>query len=135
MKHHAMLFVIAAHAFTCTAASAFEPGPHKPGLWEMRVQTEGHTMVEHVCFDATTDATQNAIADAYMKQHCTKNEMRQEGGKWIADSICAGSGTLHTVTTASGDSAYHTEGSITVDSQWLGPCKPGQKPGAIEIMR
>ena len=67
-----------------------------------------------------------------MKTNCTKFERRQESGKWITDSVCTFAGTQtagHTVTTAIGDSNFHTEGTTSADSKWLGPCQSGQTPG------
>ncbi len=84
-----------------------------------------------------TDAAR-AKKDAYMKANCSRLDTRQEGGKWVSDSTCTSpAGTTvagHTVTTMDGDAAIHTAGTTIADSNWLGPCKPGQKPGVPMVM-
>jgi hypothetical protein len=138
MKRHTILFFAASLAFACTAVSASDNPPRKPGLWETRTQIGGHPTVTQVCIlSAADDAQINAESQATMKAMCSKLEMHQQGGKWISDSVCmSGHMTTHNVITANGDSAYHSEGTtngapITSDAKWMGPCKPGQKSGPV----
>ena len=126
MKRYSLLSLAAIIACGFTYAYATEGPKRKPGLWESSVQVNGTTMVRQVCIDDATDAKLNATTDAYMKANCTKYEQRHEGSKWISDSVCTFQGTQvvsHTVTTAIGDSAYHTEGTTNADAKWIGPCK------------
>lgn len=128
-------FVIAFSALACAHAA---DGPRqKPGLWESKIQTGGANLVSQMCVDEASEASMRAKTEAYMKQNCSKYERRQEGGKWITDSVCTFGGTQvtgHTVTTIDGDGALHTVGTTNADSRWLGPCKPGQKPGVPMMM-
>lgn len=137
MNRYLLISLAVLVTFTSTSASAVDGPKRKPGLWEIRVQAAGKTMVSQVCVDAAAEIRMNATTDDYMKQHCTKNELRQEGDKWIRDSECTFAGQHvidHSVMTPSGDTAYHTEGKVTADAKWLGPCKPGQKPGVPMMM-
>ncbi len=137
MNRHSKLSLATIIACGFTHAYAAEVPTRKPGLWESSVQVNGTTMVGQVCVDGSTDAKLSATTDAYMKANCTKYEQRHEGSKLITDSVCAFQGTpvvSHTVTTAIGDSAYHTEGTTNADAKWIGPCKPGQTPGVVMMM-
>lgn len=134
MNRYSLLSLAAIIACAFTHAYATEGPKRKPGLWETSVQVNGTTMVGQVCVDGSTDAKLGATTDAYMKANCTKYDQRHEGDKLISDSVCTFQGTRvvsHTVTTAIGDTAYHTEGTTTADSKWIGPCKPGQEPGVM----
>ena len=76
--------------------------------------------------------------------------MRKEGDKIIGESVCKMSDTTvstRSVITGRFDSAYKAdikstyeppmhgmrESSSVVEAKWLGPCKPGQKPGDISM--
>ena len=138
MKRCLLLSLAAIVVCVGTNAVAFDYPKRKPGLWETTVQAGGKTFVTQVCADAATDAKNNATTDEYMKANCTKYDLRQEGGKWVTDSVCTFAGTQkigHTVITAIGDRAFHTEGTSTADSKWLGPCLPGQTPGVVMMDR
>ena len=77
-------------------------------------------------------------------KNCSKNEVRQEGSKWILNSVCkVGSSTATAQMTRefNGDSAYHEDvkgtydpplvlpsgggasNHVVRDAKWLGPCK------------
>ncbi|MEP7061000.1 MAG: DUF3617 family protein [Betaproteobacteria bacterium] len=138
MKHHLLVAFAALVVFASTQAGAVDKPMRKPGLWETTVQAGGKTFVSQVCVDAATEAKNNAATDEYMKANCSKYDFRREGAKWITDSVCTFGGTQtvgHTVTTAIGDSAFHTDGTTIADSKWLGPCLVGQKPGVVMMDR
>ena len=119
-----------------SAAHAGDGPQRKPGLWESKIQTNGATLISQMCVDAATEAAMRSKTDGYMKQNCSRYEKREEGGKWITDSVCTFAGTQvtgHTVTTGD-DAAVHTVGTTNADARWLGPCKPGQKPGVPMMM-
>jgi hypothetical protein len=82
------------------------------------------------------------------KSNCTKNVVRREGDKIVAESVCKMEGTTATTRTVfSGqfDSAYKAdirstydppmhgmrESSSMIEAKWLGPCLAGQKAGDI----
>ena len=120
-----------------SGVNAAEVPGRKAGLWETKIQVNGTTLLSQTCVDATSDAAARAKKDAYMKANCSKLDTHQEGAKWVSDSTCTFAGTTvtgHTVTTIDGDAAIHTTGTTSADSKWLGPCKPGQKPGVPMVM-
>lgn len=98
--------VVGVVALAGTGAIAAEGLTHKPGLWETTVQVAGHTMVTQMCTDAATEASNLATTAAYMKANCTKNELTQQGDKFISDTECTFAGhhvVGHGVTTRIGD--------------------------------
>ena len=138
MNHLCSLSLAITLACACASANAVDPPKHKPGLWEMTLQTGDKKMVSQMCTDAASEAKNNATVAAYMKANCSKYDMRIEGGRWIGDSECTFAGqhvTGHTVTATVGENAYRTEGTTNVDAKWLGPCKLGQVPGVAMWQR
>lgn len=136
IKRHLSYSLAVIVACSAMSAHAVDAPKRKDGLWETTVQTGGTTMVSQVCVDRASDAKNQATTDEYMKGNCSKYEVRQEGGKWISDSVCTFAGKQvvnHSVITAIGDTAFHTEGTTTADAKWLGPCRSGQTPG-VPIM-
>jgi hypothetical protein len=133
------------------AASSDLP-KRKSGLWEIRISNPAAKggQVMQQCIDETTDdLIKNNMAKT-VKQSCSKNEMRREGDKWVAESICKFDGSTaktRAVFTGKFDSAYKAdikstyepplgamrESSAVIDAKWLGSCRPGQKPGDISI--
>jgi hypothetical protein len=80
------------------------------------------------------------------KSNCTKNVVRREGDKIVAESVCKMEGTTattRTVFTGNFDSAFKAairstydppmhgmrESSSMMEAKWLGPCLAGQKAG------
>jgi hypothetical protein len=122
------------------------PPTMRPGQWEFRIQhsIDGKTDVQpgpgkyERCQDAKALAQARVKAAEYAKTHCSKNDTRQDGGKWVNDLVCTtgrSTSTSHTVTDYTGDTAYHTETTTTsdppdsrsvtiIDGKWLGACKP-----------
>lgn len=138
MKRYLPLSLTVILACACASANAIDPPKRKPGLWEINMQTGNFKRVTQMCVDPASEAKSNATTAEYLKQNCSKNELRMEGGKLISDSECTFAGqkvTGHTVTTYNGENAYRTEGTTTVDAKWLGPCKPGQVPGVPMMQR
>ncbi len=124
----------------------------KPGLWEIKMTSEssrgGGPMVSQQCIDAKTDDLMQQRAQGMGKLECSKNTVRKEGGKTIAESVCKfGDTTATTRAVFSGDFASNYRGEIhstysppmmgmkearsTVEAKWLGACKAGQKPGDV----
>lgn len=123
----------------------------KPGLWEIKMTTSmspGTPSVAQHCIDAKTDDMMQQRAQGMDKKACSKNTVRREGGKVIAESVCKfGETTATTKVVFSGDYSSQYRGDIystysppmrgmkeshsTLDAKWLGACKAGQKPGDV----
>ena len=147
MKHSiSLLFVSLGLSLRPAGLYAIEIPQPKPGLWEIRMQVaaDGKAVIKPAamqrCFRESEYAKSKATADDFAKKNCSKNETRQESGKWVNDMVCKmgeGTMTLHSVTAYSGDGAYHSEMKSTFDppspaspatttvsdGKWLGECK------------
>jgi hypothetical protein len=134
------------------AAASFDPPKRKSGLWETKVSmdsTKGMPAVQE-CVDEKTDDLMTTDMPGGEKLSCSKHEMRKEGDRIIIESVCKVNGSTaksRTVFTGRFDSAYKAdvkatydppmegmrEASTVIEGKWLGPCKPGQKPGDVSI--
>jgi hypothetical protein len=133
-------------------AASFDPPKRKSGLWEVKISIGdargGPTIQE--CVDEKTDDLMTSDMPGGEKLSCSKNEIRKEGDRIVIDSVCKVTGSTakaRTVFTGRFDSAYKAdvkstydppmegvrEASTVVEGKWLGPCKPGQKPGDVSI--
>ena len=134
------------------AAASYDPPKRKSGLWEMKMsggQMKGvHTIQQ--CVDEKTDDLMKKDMAENQKMQCSKNGMRKEGDKVVAESVCKmenSTATTRAVFTGRFDSAYKAdikstyepplkgmkEASSVIEAKWLGPCKAGQKPGDISM--
>jgi hypothetical protein len=143
-------------SFFAGAVCALDFPARKPGLWEMSMDMGGGaskrpTQVTQQCMDAASDKAMREIGEGMSKGRCSKQDMRNEGGKIIVDTVCRMEvanntvATTHSVMSGDFNSAYHVEsksryspplmgraeGSIVIDAKWIGPCKAGQKPGDV----
>jgi hypothetical protein len=134
------------------ALGASDLPKRKSGLWEIKISNstgKGAQAMQQCIDEKTDDLTKNNMA-ATEKQSCSKNQMRREGDKLVAESICKFDGSTaktRAVFTGKFDSAYKAdikstyepplhgmrESSAVIDAKWLGSCKPGQRPGDISI--
>ena len=147
-----MRFALLALAVPALAAAAQDLPKRKPGLWEYRMQSSmaPAPMVSQQCIDTRTDDLMLQSAQQGPKPACSKTSERQEGARTLVDTVCAFQGTTvttHAVFTGSFDSGYHADMHSTyspplmgmqdvqqtLDAKWLGPCKPGQRPGDITM--
>ena len=130
-------------------ADALEWPSEKPGLWEIRVQIsyDGGPLTAPLtmqyCLNAALLATSKK-SDQEKIKNCSKFEVRNEGSKWIRNSVCKFGSTTETSQRTrefNGDSAYHENANGTydppvvmpmgggsptrkvTDAKWLGPCK------------
>jgi hypothetical protein len=139
------------------AAHAIDYPPRKPGLWELTMQTESSggakAAAAHAtqqCIDAASDKALREMGMSMGKSTCSKQDMHAEGSTTVVDSVCTiamGTGsttaTTHSVITGDMNSAYRmvmtssysppmmgrASGEMVMEARWLGPCKPGQRPG------
>jgi hypothetical protein len=113
----------------------------KDGVWETTMTMNGgEPMVQKMCFTPEVEKK----VQATKAEACSRYEVRQEGASWIVDSTCSVLGKVVTgrvVTTGDFTSriradvtstgADGTKSTMTLDSRWLRPCGPNDKPGAI----
>ncbi len=135
---------------TLAFAAPKEMPARKPGLWEIKMQVPGmpQPMVSQQCIDEKTDDLMQQRGQAQARQQCSKNAMRRDGDKVIVESVCGFDKTTATTTAIfQGDFKSNYRGEInttyappmqgmksskqTMEAKWLGPCKPGQKPGDV----
>ena len=120
-----------------------------PGLWEHRMQmsqTGDFTHSVHVC----TDGAMDQLAMQRGASECSKLAFTRDGERVLVESVCqAGGSTASTRGSFSGDFDKHIVGQLMtvfnpplngmrqsvmrIDARWLGPCKPGQKPGDVIV--
>jgi hypothetical protein len=131
------------------ALGASDLPKRKSGLWEIKLSNPAVKGVQAMqqCIDEKTD---DLMKNRTVKQSCSKNEMRREADKWVAESICQFDGSTaktRAVFTGKFDSTYRAdikstyepplhgmrESSAVIEAKWLGVCKPGQSPGDIFI--
>jgi len=133
------------------AAASYDLPKRKSGLWEIKMssaQMKGMQAMQQ-CVDQKTDNLMMKNM-AETQTQCSKNEVRKEGDKVIAESVCKmgnSTATTRAVFTGRFDSTYKAdvkttyeppyrgmkEASSTIEANWLGPCNPGQKPGDMTM--
>lgn len=152
MKIHSSVATACMAAACLCAGSAFalDYPARKPGLWEMQTSdgpgSKASPQAIQQCIDATTDKMLRDMGQGMGKDTCSKQELRNEGGKLVIDSVCkigSTTATSHAVMSGDFSSAYRmeskstyspplmgrAEGSAVIEAKWIGPCKAGQKPG------
>ncbi len=133
------------------AATAADLPKRKSGLWEMKTQMEGVPSQGpmQMCVDQNSDNLMQERATKE-KMNCSVMDInRGLGGKTTIHSVCkidaATTATTDAVITGDFDSGYKSDMKIrytppmhgmsemkmTQEAKWLGPCKPGQRPGDI----
>lgn len=131
------------------ALPAAEMPKRKPGLWEVNARMEGMQAMGAIqqCIDQYTDDMMQQQGKKE-KQNCSVIDIKPQGNQVTVHSVCKVEGSTATtdaVFAGAFDSAYkgdmHTrfnppmhgtsETRMSIDARWLGPCKPGQKPGDV----
>ena len=136
--------------FTGSATAADRP-QLKPGLWEMTLVTAGSRrplQTLKVCIDANTLSVFERLGQTGPSGACSKNTVRTEGSKVIADAVCkfdTSQITSHTETTYEGETAFRTEihahyepaflgktdSSSVRTAKWVGACGGDMHPGDV----
>ncbi len=136
-------------AIAGTTTSAAELPKRKPGLWEISVQMEGAPSMGAMqqCIDKNTDNLMQQQAGEE-KPECSVMDVKAAGNRVTIHSVCKVEGSTATtdgVFEGSFDTNYKgtmktrfnpplqgmAESNMTQQARWLGPCKPGQKPGDV----
>lgn len=144
-------FILSICVLVCIAAPAFsaEMPKRKAGLWEIQTHMEGIPSMGAIqqCIDENTDSLLQQQA-AQGKTDCSVMDVKRSNGKVSIHSVCKAEGVTITSDAnfeGSFESAYkgtiksHYEpplngmADVTIQSEarWVGPCKPGQKPGDV----
>lgn len=123
----------------------------KEGLWQMSTIVSGApATTSTLCMDKSFSKEMLQMGGSMQKELCSRNEMTRDGDKVHMQSVCKfGESTATSKGTAvfRGDTAYRMdmqssyspplmgmkEAKTTVEAKWLGPCKPGQKPGDVTM--
>jgi hypothetical protein len=101
-----------------------------------------------MCTDERFDKM--SIARSQDAERCTQQSVRREGNAVVLDSVCSHQGsTVRTKGRFSGDFNSRYSGDMhstfdpplqgmkemrqKIEARWLGPCKPGQKPGDVFV--
>jgi hypothetical protein len=130
------------------SAAAIDLPARKPGLWEIKMVLENSQVappaMQH-CIDAATDKLLHEKFSVG-QESCSKHDISRSGSTIVVDSSCKFGNmatTTHAVFEGDFDSSYTVNVSTTLDggvrknmtmqAKWLGPCKPDQKPGDIEM--
>jgi len=140
-----IILLVLTIGYGVAAAASSDTPQRKSGLWEMKM-LGGHMpggMTMQQCVDQKSDDISKM---QQAKSNCTKNVVRREGDKIVAESVCKMEGTTattRTVFTGNFDSAFKAdirstydppmhglrESSSMMEAKWLGPCLAGQKAG------
>jgi len=132
-------------------AQAADDIPHRQaGLWEHRMQLSTTGNFTHAVQMCTDDSFDN-LARQQGASSCSKLSIRRDGDRVVFDSVCQANGSTATSHGSfSGDFNTHFVGQVDttfspplsgmaqttmrMDARYLGPCKPGQKPGDMTVM-
>jgi hypothetical protein len=144
-----MLLLGLAAASLAGGALAADTPKRKTGLWEINTKMEGMPSMGAMqqCIDQNTDDLMQQRAKKE-KTDCSVMDVKPQGSKVTMHSVCKFDGTTATtdaVFIGAFDSAYKgemktryqppmhgmSESKMTMEAKWLGPCKPGQKPGDV----
>lgn len=148
--------VIAACLLAAAPATAADLPTRKAGLWEIKMEFQGHSnlpvqTMKH-CTDPATDKFMT-LNFGGAGQHCSKQDISNSGGAIVIDSICKfgeTTSTSHAVVSGDFNSAYTVEVTSTreggrpipgvapgaashmkIAARWMGACAAGQRPGDV----
>jgi hypothetical protein len=131
-------------------ASAQDVPKRKPGLWQHNMTTIGAPMPPTSVTMCTDERMDKMLADRSEAERCSKQSVRREGNAVVVEAVCTQQNTtVRTKGRFSGDFNSHYTGEMhstfdppmhgmketrqKIEAKWLGPCKPGQKPGDVQV--
>ena len=132
-------------------AAAQDMPKRKPGLWQQTVTMSGPGMPPQSMSMCTDEKTDNLITEqAGANKSCSQQSVRRQGNAYVVDAVCKdGTTTVRTHGTFTGDFASRYSGDLRttfeppmhgmkemnqkIDARWVSPCKPGQKPGDVQM--
>ena len=145
--------VAAALLFASTLAAA-QVAPdlpkRKPGLWQHNVTTVGAPAPPTSMTMCTDERMDKMLADRSDAQRCSQQTVRRDGNAVVVEAVCTQQNTtVRTKGRFSGDFNANYSGEMhstfdppmqgmkesrqKIEARWLGPCKPGQKPGDVQM--
>jgi hypothetical protein len=154
MNHHVNATLLGgALLLGAASVSAIDFPSMKPGLWESTMSREGAPQKlagTKMCMDAAVQKEMMEMGMGTMKTMCSKNDIRRDGNKVYGNAECKfGESTMKStsVTTFTGDTAYHTEvkstyeppmqgmaaGTAVIDARWTGACPAGMQVGDVTL--
>ncbi len=136
---------------SASAAGLSEAPKRKPGLWQQTLSTSGVGMPPQtmsMCTDEKTDSLLESQATGSAR--CTQQSIRRQGNSVIVEAVCKdGATTVRTHGVFTGDFMSRYTGELRstfdppmqgmkevtqkIEARWVGPCKPGQKPGDVVL--
>lgn len=142
---------MAAQFSSFTGATAADRPRLKEGLWEMTLVTAGSRRPPRtfkLCVDAKTLSLFDRLAQTGPSEGCSRNTVRTEGSRVIADAVCkleSSQVTSHTEIAYESDTAFRTEihahyeppflgktdSSSVRTAKWVGACGPNMRPGEV----
>ncbi|MGH6684398.1 MAG: DUF3617 domain-containing protein [Pseudolabrys sp.] len=149
------LLLIAACLLTAAPALALDLPTRKAGLWEIKMEFQGHSKLPmqtmKQCTDATSDKLMTYNFAGAAEKNCQKQDVKNSGGTITIDSVCSFGGatsTSHAVVSGDFNSAYTVDVTSTraggrpvpgaaaggethmmIAAKWVGPCAAGERPG------
>ena len=143
------VMIIGLSASLATTATAADMPKRKAGLWEINMRMDGAPSMGPIqqCIDQNTDNLMQQKAKE-QKPDCSVMDVKTSGNRVTIHSVCNMEGTTVTsdgVFEGAFDASYRgtmksrynppmhgmSESNMTQEARWLGPCKPGQKPGDV----
>jgi hypothetical protein len=144
----ASLLLLLLGCAVATSAVAGDMPKRKAGLWEMHTQMEGMPGGPPIqmCVDPASDNLMQQQAKE--KPNCSTMDVKTGAGRTTIHAVCRMQGstmTMDAVYTGNFESGYKgdmkmrhsppiqgmSDAHMTQEAKWLGPCKPGQKPGDV----
>lgn len=137
-------------AASAQGGSAADLPKRKPGLWQHSMTTLGAPTPPTSVTMCTDERMDKMLADRSESQRCSQQTVRRDGNAVVVEAVCTQQNTtVRTKGRFTGDfnSNYTGEMHSTfdppmhgmkesrqkIDARWLGPCKPGQKPGDVQV--
>lgn len=137
------------------AATPTDRPVRKPGLWRQSLLVGEAAYVQDVklCLDAEADEKVAWWGKSGLRSGCIEDEVkRKPDGSWSFNSVCVAEDQVRTTTVGSAvgdfdrryqlsaemttsnpaDPAQSGTQSMTLDSEWLGPCPANMKPGQLD---
>ncbi len=146
-SHACSLLALAFAAGFAASTAADELPKRKVGLWEINVHMQGVPNMGPMqqCIDQNTD---NLMLQHAKNTDCRAVEVKRAGSTVSIHLVCKMQGSTATtdgVFEGSFDSSYKGRmttrfnppwngmsiSTIAHEARWIGPCKPGQKPGDL----